>query len=1158
MKKVTAITLIAFIFIAIISGCAISQNQAQTEEHAYPHVINPFTSYLDIPGVTEHEIAEIERIRGENTSLSYGMITSTDAFVKENGEIGGYAALFSTWLTELFDIPFEIEFHPMNMVIEKLDSFEIDFSGVIMITPEHQDRYILTDVIAERRFVLFRMAGSRSLEQIARERTPRFAFVENAPAERVAAAATEPGAYEPVWVQNAMHAYRLLKEGEADAFFASSNNDALFVEHGDVVLEEFFPLIFNPVAMATANPDLEAIISVVRKAQREGANTYLNYLYNVGYHDYTKHKLFARLTDEERAFIDSAGIIPIAAFNTNFPLSFYDERSGEWEGIFFDLLDQITTLTGLEFKVGHDETATWPDMNNLLRNKEVAFSPLVGWTRERAEYIIWSDVLLRQDNFALLSKSSFRNVELNDIANIKVGLARSTVFEEVFNQWFPNHRHVTIYDTHDLALAGLELGEVDLVMSTQMRLMYLTHFKEMPDYKINYLFNHYNEIRFGYNKDEALLMSVIDKTLTLIDTERVFSQWMNRTYDYRIKMIEARTPWLTGVLILCVTVIGLVVLLLVRTHGTLREQKKFMTEIENARDAAQLASKTKTTFLANMSHEIRTPMNSIIGFTELAQDDETSPKTIEYLSNISDSAKWLLNIINDILDIAKIESGKIVLEHIPFDLQDVISQCLSAMMPKASEKGLTINSNTEIFDGVKLIGDPIRLRQIFMNLISNAIKFTYKGTIDFHTTIVKPDDSNIRVRFEVKDSGIGMRPEQIALIFEPFMQADDSVTRKYGGTGLGIPITKNIIDLMGGELTVESVPGIGSNFIFELIFEIYDDGESTETQKLMLNDIEKPMFEGEILVCEDNELNQQVISEHLSRIGLKTIVARNGKEGVDIIRERIKRAENNEAAKKPFDLILMDIYMPVMDGLEAMQIIQGLDIETPVIALTANIMSYDIEIYKTSGMPEYLGKPFTSQELWKCLVKYLPVKSYVTVDEQEENSAEEVLLTQLRTNFFKSNRDLFERFIQALDDDDLKLAHRMVHTLKSNAGQIKEERLREIATTVDKFIKQENIRPGSELTVILESELEAVLKKLGKMMAKSKENTVTEYADKQKALEILSKLGPMLVERNPESMNMLDEIHSIQGAEKLAHCVEEFLFVEALTELTKLKESLEN
>ena len=585
-----------------------------------------------------------------------------------------------------------------------------------------------------------------------------------------------------------------------------------------------------------------------------------------------------------------------------------------------------------------------------------------------------------------------------------------------------------------------------------------------------------------------------------------------------------------------------------------------LVRIDAARRSSEQKSQQKSNFLANMSHEIRTPMNSIIGFSELALDDDVSPKTKHYLRSIADNSKWLLNIINDILDSSKIESGTIVLEHIPFDLQDVISQCQSAILPKAVEKGITMYCYAEPLDNKTLLGDPVRLRQVFMNLLSNAIKFTSDGYIKFLSSVRNVNDKFAIISFEVKDSGIGMTHEQMEKIFIPFMQADDTVTRNFGGTGLGLSITKNILDLMGSELSVESEPGSGSIFRFELKFDIVEAGTVELKGVVSTGRIDRPNFEGEVLICEDNGLNQQVICEHLNRVGLKTVIAENGQEAIDIIKERLNNIANGVSDKRkatserPFDLIFMDIHMPIVDGLEASSRIVNMGVQTPIIALTANIMSNDLEVYKKHGMLDYLGKPFTSQDLWKCLLKYFSVVSYTVMPEDIHNKQETQSLNQLRLYFACSNDDTIEKITKALNDHDIKLAYRLVHTLKGNAGQIGETMLQKAASTIEELIKKDDISGAGAQLVYLETELRTVIKKLEPLKNEANEKSKSKITDPQKIEQIFTDLEQMLVKSNPECMKFLDDIRAIPGAEELANYVQDFEFKNAVNELVKLKE----
>jgi PAS domain S-box-containing protein len=504
----------------------------------------------------------------------------------------------------------------------------------------------------------------------------------------------------------------------------------------------------------------------------------------------------------------------------------------------------------------------------------------------------------------------------------------------------------------------------------------------------------------------------------------------------------------------------------------LREQKAIFEEIRRAEEAEE-SNKAKSLFLATMSHEIRTPMNSIIGFAELALDvPDTNPAQDckVYLRKIEKSAQWLLSIINDILDISKIESGKIELEQLPFNLQEVFMSCQSVILPEIIEKGLELKINLKPIKGKLLIGDRLRLYQVFMNLLTNAVKFTKEGIIEFSSAIKKKEVDKAILYFEVRDNGIGITPEQAKVIFDPFTQAEAGTTRKYGGTGLGLPISKNLVEMMGGSLILESTPGLGSCFSFELPFDLVDDVANAMSKK-KAHELEMPVFVGEVLVCEDNNLNQQLITDHLSRVGLKTVIANDGKEGVDIVAKRIQNS------MKPFDLIFMDIHMPVLDGFKAAPLIKKLGVKTPIIALTANIMSNDLELYRASGMYDVVGKPYTSQELWSCLKKYIPVKEYTPLSTHFQITEDERILTTLKINFVKTNTNTFADLLKAIEGKDRKLAHRIAHTLKSVAGQLDEKALQTAAAAVEERFVEGIILPDDAVLSALQAELNATVER---------------------------------------------------------------------------------
>jgi signal transduction histidine kinase/ActR/RegA family two-component response regulator len=383
-------------------------------------------------------------------------------------------------------------------------------------------------------------------------------------------------------------------------------------------------------------------------------------------------------------------------------------------------------------------------------------------------------------------------------------------------------------------------------------------------------------------------------------------------------------------------------------------------DLVRARDAADQASRAKAAFLANMSHEIRTPMNGIIGMTELTLRTQPTPLQRQYLSKIQDSADSLLRIINDILDFSKVDAGKLTLENNPFALDDVLRKVVQIVAPSAELKGLELIVDRAADVPNLLSGDPVRLEQVLLNLVSNAVKFTPAGQVRIRVDLDEAGQDGLRIRFAVRDSGIGMGADEMRGLFQPFSQCDESMARRFGGTGLGLAISKRLVELMDGRISVESVPGQGSTFTFTARFGC--DRADHKAPPVHI-DAEKLSLAGaRVLVVEDNEINQIVASELLRAHGISVSTADTGVEAL----VRLRSGER-------FDLVFMDVQMPDMDGFEVTRSLraQPEGAALKIVAMTAYAMAGDRERCLAAGMDDYIAKPVSPADLEACLRRWL-------------------------------------------------------------------------------------------------------------------------------------------------------------------------------------------
>lgn len=542
------------------------------------------------------------------------------------------------------------------------------------------------------------------------------------------------------------------------------------------------------------------------------------------------------------------------------------------------------------------------------------------------------------------------------------------------------------------------------------------------------------------------------------------------------------------------------------------DRKKAEEILQRSKEDAEKLARTKSLFLANMSHEIRTPMNGIIGLTQLALNENTTPVVREYLEKVSQSSQSLLGILNDILDFSKLEAGQMSIEHVPFDLDSILDNLRFLFEEVALAKGLELH--LEVANGVprNLIGDGLRLQQILSNLISNAIKFTESGHVSLRIEPIAVEQTNTKLVFAVEDTGIGITEEGQSKLFQEFTQADSSTTRRFGGTGLGLAISRKLLNLMGGEFAVESAINKGACFSFELDFALPEGKQIRKTRhrhehiagelQHSLEEIARPLKGATILVAEDNVINQKVVCEFLKLSGIRTVVANNGEEALMLL------------DKQQFDGILMDLHMPVIGGTEATARIRENPAyrDLPIIALTAGVTQEERERCFASGMNDFATKPVNPQLLMQVMAKWItpaipasdttvPSESVATQAKQAKTptselrfdqlegfdftntllmlGGDEALLKELLIGFKEDMVGVPEQIKDKAESGDTPSAREIAHRIKGSSGNVGAMDLHKIAQQLEAELKAGTYNPDTFLR--FQNQYNATMDEIGKL-----------------------------------------------------------------------------
>ncbi|MDR3019989.1 MAG: response regulator [Treponema sp.] len=1391
-KKLTNIrfhysSIFTFLLLIIITITAFTGCAAKTEPLFN---ITAITSYRDIPGVTPEEINAIEALRMKGRRLSLGKLLSTEEFLLPDGSYAGFSPKLGELLSNLFGIPFVLEFHDLGSLMSGLEDMSIDLTCELSITPERQIIFNMSNPILQRSLAILTY-GKHKIEATRDLNGLRVGILERSSVWEFLANAYPELNFEGVPISSSEYEADMLRNGEIDAIISIStvlNYDYSGTEF--TLIYDLLPLAYSPAALSTANPEFDPIISVMNKYLAAGGLDKLFELYKAGDTEYKRNTIKQILSDEERAYLENLDAkVPIVLGTDTYPVSFYNENEGEFQGIAIDVLMEISRITGIEFEVINAKDASWGEILEMLKTGEAALISDLIMTEERKEFFIWPQTPFYSTSYAFFSKTEYPYLELYQIEQKPVAIVDWCATHQLYNQWFPNNANVKLYDSQDEALDALENNEVDLFFNLGYILYYQKNYREKPNYKANYTFPVYNNIYFGLNINEKALSSIIDKTISYINTDKIAFDWTSRSFDYSRVLAQTRVVYLTVFLIallLVLLIISILTVIISRNrrviseqshnlekidgllravnlathvlltaedndnfkaslqkgmeivgnsvytdcievwqnemidgelhaviknywlnetvshmavaaashsfpysitpdwerrmsqgeciHGQLhtlsqedqefvrsfgiksilaipviienrfwgiccfddysknrkfsedevdilrscgllfansilrnnmvqniretsvqlesaleqatvakaslektydiltsvlnksdimiyvtdkdtdeilfmndymkqqyeiegdvigthcykllqtgmtercdfcpcyeldkdpnkvvvwedcsvktqrhyrktdryidwpggkkvhiqhsvditevmaasehvqkvfenapvgltifdenfkfidcnkavlklygvtrefystffggilhspefqpdgkrssdkamevikrvmngetiklewvhclpngkplpveltmirmsmgdryvglgyiydmREQIRLKREIETALVKTQEASRAKSNFLSVMSHEMRTPMNAIIGMTTIGKKADSAEGKDLALNKIVDASSHLLGVINDVLDMAKIEANKLELSPVEFNFERMIQRVMTVINFRVEEKEQRFSVNLDKNIPNFLVGDDQRLVQVMTNLLSNAVKFTPEGgKINFDASMLGEAEEYCELCIEITDNGIGIAPEHHDKLFGMFEQAESGISREYGGTGLGLVIAKNIIELMGGKIWVQSELGKGTRFAFTVKMK-----RGTKNPRSLLS----PGVNWDnvqVLVVDDDKGIHRQFNDIFNNLDIKCDTALDGLEACSMID---KHGE--------YDIYFIDWRMPGMDGIELTRIIKSRKDGRPSVVIMITAMDWEQvkEDAASAGVDKHLLKP---------------------------------------------------------------------------------------------------------------------------------------------------------------------------------------------------------
>jgi two-component system, NarL family, sensor histidine kinase EvgS len=892
-------------------------------------------------------------------------------YLNESGKYEGIASDYLEILSKYTGLKFEVYADDWYSVISKIKEKKLDMLACVARTEDRENYlnyvspYLTIDVV---------VIGKKDLK------IKKFDEIKN----YVVAVQKDNFVYEKlvkkypnmkfVFAKSNKEAFELVSYGKADIFIGNMPVFSYFVEKElytniEVKFKADFDKIDLSMAVLKENQTLFNIIQKVMPLiiQKEEDKINKKWIFEL---DEKNKKI--NFTKEEIDWIKDTSVLKISGDPDWPPYSFYDEK-GNHIGMIPDLVNEVFKDSNI--KVEYVKTNSWSQTLDLIKEKKIDLIDSISYYPSRDKFLNFSNKYMGTEIVIIANNKESNYVNsFNNISNKIIATGKGYLVSEEIKHDFPQIKNIKEYDTPLEGLKDLSNSRIDYFIMDIPSFEFYSKKYSLSNLKIVGPTGYNYKYGFGVKKDDEILVSILNKLLENVPSSKkdeVYRKWVKVEYEQKI---DYDLIW--KILSISIIILSIIFYWNRKLKQEIKEKEKIQKELENernnisslneelkkAKDIAENVAKQKSEFLANMSHEIRTPMNSVIGFTEILDKEIQNPLHKEYLSSIKKGGNSLLRIINDILDLSKIEAGKLEIRNESLNPRNMFLEIESIFHSKIISKNINFVLDIDKNIPKYIIIDGVRIRQILFNLIGNAIKFTERGQIKLKVENLYKDNikSKIDLIFSVEDTGIGIDEKNLISIFNAFEQVTNFDVAKYGGTGLGLAICSKLVHMLNGEIKVQSQRNKGS--IFTVILK--DIPVSSMEEEIIPSKFSAANIEFEkaqILVVDDVEENRKLVQASLKDFDINLVMAQNGKEAI----EKLKNIN--------IDLILMDLRMPVMDGYEAANIIKN-DSKLkniPLIALTASVMGKDLEKVSKYGFDGYLRKPVILDDLIEELAKYI-------------------------------------------------------------------------------------------------------------------------------------------------------------------------------------------